>query len=148
MKKIFATLLCMMFCSCMTDYSATSVLEYKNESSRDIQLIGPVYNKDSQKVADVKYSLPAGGVEVVELFSTPYFISKDNKDKDHFDPTSVWNDNGIRNVCFDNSIVVPIEQFGGYDKSSYEYIKKNRYRYTFTDADYQFALENGTKLEY
>lgn len=131
----------------MTDYSATSIIEYTNESSHDIQLTGPVYDKDSKKVVDVKYSLPVGGVEVVEL-SSSIDISKANKDKDHFDPVSVWNDNRVRNVCFDNSIVVTIEQFGGFDKSSYEYIKKSRYRYTFTDADYQFALENGTPLEW
>ena len=46
---------------------------------------------------------------------------------------------------------LPGSQYSLLDVDNYEFVSyrkgTTRRKYTFTDADYQFALENGTKLE-
>ncbi|MBQ6870559.1 MAG: hypothetical protein IJO90_01925 [Alistipes sp.] len=147
MKKLISILAGLLCVACMTDYSGVSILEYQNNSSHDIQFTGRVYEKESKKIVDVKYSLPKSDVKLLEL-SANFTTSKNSKEVSNFAPYLVWNANDVVNICFDNSVVIPLSQTKCNDKFSCEYIENSRYRYTFTDADYQFALENGTKLEW
>ena len=69
----------------MTDYSGVSILEYQNNSSHDIQFTGRVYEKESKKIVDVKYSLPKSDVKLLEL-SANFTTSKNSEEVSNFAP--------------------------------------------------------------
>lgn len=149
MKKIFATLLCLMLCSCMTDYVGTSEIEYKNNSSYDIQVltVNQSLSADKQDIIeteDVLVTIPKG--ETYTLRSSEH-VSKDG----YVSWYTILVLNRIAYIQFGESVKIDFSGSKYGDETTYNLAsEKQRYRkytYTFTDADYQFALENGTQLE-
>lgn len=144
MKKyiLLSLLLTMMLCSCMTDYILTCTIDFQNNSSHEIHFIcwAPQDNNKDQEV--IKHSIPIGG-------SLQLFGSKESakRDKNFFSALAVQFDNRLHKIRFGETVEVTfIESKYQYD-DTYKRIGKSKYRYTFTDDDYQFALENGTVLE-
>ena len=143
MKKyiLLSLLLMMMLCSCMTDYILTCTIEFQNNSSHVIHFTSYMFQESTdQKV--IKYTIPIG--ESLQLFghkrSTKY-------DRNYFNVLGLLCENDLHKVRFGESVEVTLLDNKYQEEDTYKRIGKSKYRYTFTDADYQFALENGTVLE-
>lgn len=149
MKKLISILAGLLCVACMTDYGLTTEVEYKNNSSHDILFLSvrQSLSADQQTIIETE--------EVIATLpkdETYTFHASDTGSKDGYVPFyHIAVANRIAWIQFGDSkkIGFPDSKYGS--ETIYEIaVEQKRYRkyiYTFTDADYQFALENGTKLE-
>ena len=148
MKKLLIVAFLAIICTACTDYVAWTDIEYKNNSSYDIHFLSAsiLSNPDMQniiKTEKIIATLPSGSSCIFSTSGTSPrkgFVSID----------SVTSDNAIALIQFGDIVKIYFRE--KYDMEDlYELVsKKDRYRkytYTFTDADYQFALENGTVVK-
>ena len=93
----------------------------------------------------VKYELPKG--ETLTLTTT------DKTNYGYVFP--VWQDEQIVSLQFGEAVSIPTRKTKLLDNYAYEILKDDKkgkkytllFGYTFTDADYQFALKHGTPIE-
>ena len=127
------------FTSCTTDYVASVELQLINNSSKTIYILN--YNNKVQHAIDIgaNYTL-----------NTTFESKKDAGNS--INPIAVWDGNLLTSFRYNNEVTIAINKTPCNDKSAYKVIRKKKlngkFSYTFTDADYQYALENGTVLEF
>ena len=133
LMSLLLSLLCIFsLCSC-SEEAGTLSIDYVNDSSHDIQFEGS-RSEDLPKGTTLRMSDSAIGCipKPNDLWRGTSFIVYDNSVKIHVDMT-------IRPLGV-------LEYRKNYEtvESTPEYL---HLRYTFTDADYQYALEHGTLIE-
>ncbi len=148
MRKIIIIIVGIICTACTTDYIAYTEVEYKNNSAQDIQFLSilNLLNPDTQNIVVTEKTiatLPSGS-------SFTFSTSGMSHRKGFISINSVTSDNGIALIQFGD--IVKISFADKYaDENIYELTstknRRRKYSYTFTDADYQFALEHGTPIE-
>ena len=150
MRKILLLLCSVLLVSCMTDYyCGQSNIKYRNDSSHDIYFVGTIdYHHNSEMV--VHYCLPkrSANSSALVLNNSGTLGTRKASKKVYFLPEFVWMENKITTLRFDNEVEISIYESKCVEKSAHNKIEAaDLFSYTFTDADYEFALENGTLLE-
>ena len=140
---LFFTLL---FTSC-TDYVTSVSIEFKNDSSHEITFV-QVYNKTiendvvTQYGREDKYTLNVG--ETLTLH-------KSDMGSEKLSVLALWMQESISSLQYGDKVEIELSDTKLLEDSTCEKVvskkRVQKYSYTFTDADYQFALENGTKVE-
>lgn len=112
----------------------------KNNSEHTISL----ENKRSETI----YELEAG--EFADLYHQYLSLRYDAA----LSIADLWNIYGITQIRFDNLVYMNINKHHYLDESAYQLLPNpniglshKQYEYTFTEADYQYVLENGTVME-
>ena len=148
MKKLLIVAFLAIICSACTDYAVSTDIEYKNNSSYDIQFLtmSTYINSDNNNVYFVEEPIVTLSKGSTYTFSASDMGTK----KGYLSFYFAQIHNAIHYIQIGDKVKVAYS--GRYsDENNYELLsEKERYRkytYTFTDADYQFALENGTLLE-
>lgn len=137
MKKCAILLMCALLSSCMTDYATIVNVEYKNESSHTIYFTQPSQG--------VQFTIPQNELITLSFYQE---VSKKGFDPDSFEPYIAWNENLISHIRYDHTVEIALSATNYcWDGASYEYLGNDKFRLVLTDADYQFALENGTVVE-
>ena len=113
-----------------------------------------VYDNQSSHTIVIKLAEDAPHIDKQYL---PEIITLTPNEKVEIRVISQYSCKSLTTAIFDGSVVIDyssaptdtrkITTLGGYEKKM---VKSwiEQYLYTFTDADYQYALENGQKLEY
>lgn len=124
---------CLFFGGCTRDYMAMTVLEFENSSSVTVELVTDTDNMSVSESESAKISCELKGDVLPSIFH-------------------VWTYSNVKKVVFDGKVEVSIYDFSPlWDENNYTQVSEKEQtrhlRYTFTDADYQYALEHGTVLE-
>jgi hypothetical protein len=131
-----------LFMTACSDPGGSLNIEFKNASSYDITLaeMSPQY-ENGEVITEVieRYNIKVGESQTVSAYQ-----------KGAVDWWTFWVYTRITCIKFgDMEMVYMGERYGNIE--NYELIKSNDnakfYRYTFTDEDYQYALENGQKVD-
>ena len=124
------------FTSCMNDSHASITVEYVNESSHTIYI-----------------GIGFGSYETIKTLNYgKSHIIHDYYRSEEYPFEDIANASNIYWIQFDNDVKLRLWDYKYFDESIYEVVSKKKgarsLRYAFTDADYQYALENGTVLEF
>ena len=126
--------------SCISDKEGGVSVKFKNESSYEISLLR-VYQdvNGSNVIEDYRTKIINKGEE--------YLLGVHTHQGFALPINALWYE--VNYVGFANEVMVSLPVLFK-DESMLELIESskcyNSYSYTFTDADYQYALENGEKL--
>ncbi len=142
-RRLIIAVLCVAFLSACKEplitYPYVTEFVFENNSSHDIFISrdgfdnsGYGYEESEISIKSFETIMVTNGMGVTGLFGRKCIVN------------------------FGNQVIVDYNQLSGsqyslLDVDNYEFVSyrkgTTRRKYTFTDADYQFALENGTKLE-
>jgi hypothetical protein len=117
--------------SCLIDYVNYSYIEFVNKSSVEVKFI----NKEGEVIESIAAG-ERGKLNAPDVLCPPAYIYEDLR---------------VMAVIYDNAIMLNISEGRLASEDSYKALKGRdhyrSYRYTFTDEDYQYALENGQKVD-
>ena len=149
MKKfVKLSVIALFFSSCLGNSITSTSVQLHNNSSYDIYLLTEVYSKNNDNVYKVdypvKYELLKGDtltLHAFDMMTTQVY--------------SVWLVERIASLQFGEAIRISPGKMELLEDSEYEILRDEKkgkrytriFGYTFTDADYQFALEHGTLVE-
>lgn len=133
--RLMAILICCtLFCAgCIKEPVATTILEFENNSSVSVELVTIHESMTISEPESAKISYEVKGDVPPSIFH-------------------VWTYSNVKKVVFDSKVEIDIYNFPPlWEESNYTLVGEQAYLrcfcYTFTDADYQYALEHGTLIE-
>ena len=149
MKRNIVLLLLAIFLVSCSDPVSSLYIDYTNNSSYDIKFMeARDIAFENGVITDCKYvnayTIRSGetltiGTDIRGEFTIPIEML-------------LLLEKSIYRIDFGDDVSINIVDAKLLDPSSYTLVKNKKncreYTYTFTDADYQYALENGQKLEY
>ena len=145
MRRILKlSIITLFFSSCIGDPITSTSVQLHNNSSYDIFLLTEVFSGNNVDYC-VKYELPKG--------ETLTLTTANETNYGYVFP--VWQDEQIVSLQFGEAVSIPTRKTKLLDNYAYEILKDDKkgkkytllFGYTFTDADYQFALKHGTPIE-
>ena len=136
LNALILSAITIMLTSCMNDSHASITVEYVNESSHTIYI-----------------GIGFGSYETIKTLNYgKSHIIHDYYRSEEYPFEDIANASNIYWIQFDNDVKLRLWDYKYFDESIYEVVSKKKgarsLRYAFTDDDYQYALENGTVLEF